>query len=363
MKHKELSAVEKICRQELNYRDALSCIETALSQKISVLLRGHPGVGKSALAKDLAQRMNLPLIDIRLAQKDPSEIAGVYFPDQENLQLKLLVPEWIQQAARKPVFIFLDEINAGITKLHQSAAYQLILDRKLGETELHPDTVVMAAGNLPEDQSFVTPLAQALCNRFIHFTLGVDPDEWLKWALTHEIDPAIINYIAEKGEKALYCNDGKAAFPSPRSWSRASQLLGSCPPQQRISLLRACVGTTATTHFLEYERLKRAFCPKAILEKGEGIDFSVAPKNEPSFIYAAVSSLSDYLRTNGSPKEHVVKNLVNFIKSSNIDPEYILIFLKSVERVPRLIPRMKKYQDYRDIAGNLSKLALPSGVA
>ena len=362
MKHNDLSVVEKLCSSKLNYRDALSCIETALTQKISVLLRGHPGVGKSALAKDLAQRMRLPLIDIRLAQKDPSEIAGVYFPDQKNGQLKLLVPEWIQQAARKPAFIFLDEINAGITKLHQSAAYQLILDRKLGETELHPDTVVMAAGNLPEDQSFVTPLAQALCNRFIHFTLGVDPNEWLKWALTHEIDPAIIRYIATKGEKALYCNDGKVAFPSPRSWSRASQLLRSCPAEQRTSLLRACVGATATTQFLEYESLNQAFCPKAILEKGEGIDFTVAPKNEPSFIYAAVSSLADYLRTNGSPKEYVVKNLVKFIKSSNIDPEYILIFLKSVARVPELIPRMKKYQAYRDIAGNLSKIALPPGV-
>ena len=358
MTNRETSAATHVDCLGLSYNEALECIQTVLNQKLSVLLRGHPGVGKSALAQELAQRMALPLIDIRLAQKDPSEIAGIYFPNHQTNELKLFVPDWVQRASREPVFIFLDEINAGVTKLHQSAAYQLVLDRKLGETQLHPKTVIMGAGNLPEDQSFVTPLAQALCNRFVHFTLGIDSEAWLKWAVANGIDAAIVSYIGAKGEKALYCNDGNVAFPTPRSWSKASHLFRSSPREQRKPLLEACVGQAAASQFFEYERLNQTFDPRDILERGKSIDLTVAPNNEPSFVYAAMSAMADYFRPDQPPKDQVVENLVNFIAHSGIDPEFIIIFLKRVANIPNLILRMKRYKAYRGVATELSTLTL-----
>ena len=120
----------------------------------------------------------LPLIDIRLAQRDPAELAGVYFPDHDRRCLSLYAPDWVRQVCEKPGLVFLDEINAAVTRLHQAAAYQIVLEHRVGPFKFHPDTLVLAAGNLEEDNAIVAQLSSALCNRFVHYTLRVDTDCW-----------------------------------------------------------------------------------------------------------------------------------------------------------------------------------------
>lgn len=166
----------------LGYSELAPLVETTLHAGISVLVRGHPGVGKSTLAADLAGRMNPQLIDIRLAQRDPAEICGVYFPNREQQVLDLFPPPWVREACEHPRFVFLDEVNAAVTKLHQAAAYQIVLEHRVGSCRFHKGTVVMAAGNLEEDNAIVSTLSSALANRFAHFILRVDARDWLAWA-------------------------------------------------------------------------------------------------------------------------------------------------------------------------------------
>jgi len=92
-------------------------IRSTLDAGISVLLLGAPGIGKSTLAMDLARVMKRKLIDIRLAQKDPAELGGVYFPNRETQTLELFPPAWVKRACAEPCLVFLDEFNAAVTKL------------------------------------------------------------------------------------------------------------------------------------------------------------------------------------------------------------------------------------------------------
>lgn len=178
-----------IMKEGYSYAELLLLVGAILSTGTSVLLRGHPGVGKSSMAAELAQKMRLPLIDIRLAQRDPADIGGVYFPDHQTRQLELFPPGWVKRACDEPVFIFLDEINAAVTRLHQSVASQIVLEHRIGEFAFHPQTVVLAAGNLEVDNAIVTSLSSALCNRFAHFILRVDVDGWIDWGLRAGIYP------------------------------------------------------------------------------------------------------------------------------------------------------------------------------
>jgi len=339
-----------------SYRELQSLVEHTLRNGISVLLRGHPGVGKSALALELSQRMELPLVDIRLAQRDPAELGGVYFPDKRRKVLALYPPDWVKRACDEPTLVFLDEINAAVTRLHQAAAYQIVLERRVGPFEFHPGTVVMAAGNLEEDNALVTPLSSALCNRFAHFTMRVDTRAWLEWGAGAGIAEPILAYIGRYGEEALYENSGDMAFPTPRSWAMASQLFQGADETAQKRVVASCVGLEAAEKFFNYLRLYRRVNAEKIIRKGQAMDFSRGKKAEPSFLYAAIFAVAAWLNNEGMVTCAQLPNVVKFARSPGLDPEYVFLFLRQLKRNPKLLQRLRSVPEYRELAGELVAL-------
>lgn len=327
-------------------------IEATLSAGISVLLRGHPGVGKSSLAVDLAEKMDLPMVDIRLAQRDPAELGGVYFPDRERKVLALFPPDWVRQACDEPVMVFLDEVNAAVTRLHQAAAYQIVLEKRVGPFRFHPDTVVMAAGNLDEDNAIVTQLSSALCNRFAHFTLRVDARSWLEWGAEQGVHEAILAYIGRHGEAALYDNDGEMAFPTPRSWAMASEVYSRSPDELRKRAVAACVGVVAAEKLESYLRIYRRVNAERIIRKGQAQDFRKGKKAEPSYVYAAIYAVAAWLNHEGKVRDRDLPNVVKFLRSPGLDMEYVFLFLRQVNA--ELRTRLKGVPEYRDLASQLA---------
>ena len=326
-----------------------------LDAGVSVLMLGHPGVGKSALAKTLASEMKIPLIDIRLAQKDPAEIGGVYFPDQENGVLKLLAPDWVKKACNEPCFVFLDEINAAVSKLHQAAAYQIVLEKRVGPFIFHPKTVVMGAGNLEEDNAIVAPLSSALANRFAHFQLRVDKKSWVEWGLDNGIDSRILGYISWMGEEALYLNSGDTlAFPSPRSWEMASKILQKSPHIDSKRIVTSCVGEVAAEGFASWLLLYGKVDPEAIVKKGQKIDFTSKKNNEPSFRYAAIFAVGSWVVSNLDKLEPAhLENLMLFANSKGLDPEYQFLFIGKLNRSKDLIGKLKVLKSYQKLSSEL----------
>ncbi|PZP56008.1 MAG: ATPase, partial [Azospira oryzae] len=54
-------------------------VAAASGEHTPVMLWGPPGVGKSRIIADLAQRHGVPLIDIRLSQMEPTDLRGIPF--------------------------------------------------------------------------------------------------------------------------------------------------------------------------------------------------------------------------------------------------------------------------------------------
>jgi SpoVK/Ycf46/Vps4 family AAA+-type ATPase len=310
------------------YPVLLPLVRQCLDRGVSVLLRGHPGVGKSALAAELAGQMHRPIIDIRLAQKDPAELAGVYIPNREKRRLELYPPDWVQQACEAPAFIFLDEMNAAVTKLHQSASYQIVLEHRVGPFTFHPETVVLAAGNLEEDEALAVPLSSALRNRFAHYILRVDADAWITWATSRSLSPDIVAYIAFRREPGLYKMTGEYAFPTPRSWTMAAQVDGDrLPDQQRKRLLTACVGPSAANEFQTFHRIYRQVDVEAILKHGQIPSLTNA---EPGFLYALTFAVVHLLRARGLPQAHC-PHLLSLLQAPGFSPEFQALLVKNLE--------------------------------
>ena len=350
------------------YDELLPLVRTTLEAGISVLVRGHPGVGKSALAAEVAAAMGLPMQDIRLAQRDPAELGGVYFPDRERRELALLPPSWVREVCERPGFVFLDELNAAVTRLHQAAAYQIVLERRVGDFRFHPETVVMAAGNLEEDGAIVSPLSSALCNRFAHFVLRVHVPTWLRWAGRAGISPVIVAYMRAHeryGEDILYAHDatgasgpdgGADAFPSPRSWAMASRVLERGAEGLRKRLVAACVGAAAADRLFAFQRIYDRVNPERIITHGRTPDFTAGPSAEPSFAHATVSAVANWLVQQPAVEAPWLDNLMALLRAPGLDPEYVFLLLRELKAKGDLTERLKVVPGYRELAGDLVQL-------
>jgi hypothetical protein len=336
------------------YDQLFPLIRCTLDAGISVLLLGSPGIGKSTMALELAACMKKTLIDIRLAQKAPAELGGVYFPNRETKTLELFPPAWVKLACEEPCLVFLDEFNAAITKLHQAAAYQIVLEKRIGEFKFHPDTVVLAAGNREDDNSIVMPLSSALCNRFAHFEMRPDVATWLKWAATHDIHENIMAFIQTYGEEVLFCASDTYSFPTPRSWEMASKVMRRVDEEDLKRAVAACVGLPMADRFYRYLEIYRRVNAKNIIAGKEKPDFH--KQSEPSFIYAAIFAVAGYL-SNAQVADKDLGNIVSFIASPGIGPEYQILFFRQLySRTTKLFDRLKTVPEFRELAGKIVNL-------
>ena len=135
--------------------EKLLCCEIASLGERShtpVMLWGPPGVGKSQIVAKVAADDSLPLIDIRLSQLEPSDLRGI--PFRVNERVEWAIPSMLPDQDRHGPqgILFLDEITSAPPSV-SAAAYQLILDRRLGDYEVPAGWAIVAAGNRQGDRS------------------------------------------------------------------------------------------------------------------------------------------------------------------------------------------------------------------
>ena len=226
-------------------------LSTAAGHHTPVMLWGPPGVGKSQIVAQVAARHAVPVVDIRLSQMEPSDLRGI--PFRVESRVEWAVPTLLPDAARHgPAgILFLDEITSAPPAV-SAAAYQLILDRRLGDYRVPDGWAIFAAGNRQGDRGVTYAMPAPLANRFSHFEVEAHLDDWAHWAYQNGIDERLIAFLRFKPE-LLFDFDpvknagGEMAFPSPRSWEFAHRALHKFGdhPAQLAGALAACVGQAA----------------------------------------------------------------------------------------------------------------------
>lgn len=213
-----------------------------------VMLWGPPGVGKSRIIAGIAQRRGVPLIDVRLSQMEPTDLRGIPFRSGDRVEWSVpaLLPDAVRHGERG--ILFLDEITSAPPTV-TAAAYQLILDRRLGEYRVPEGWAIFAAGNRQGDRGVTYVMPAPLANRFTHYQMEPHLDDWVAWAHENGIDPRIIGFLRFRPD-LLFAFDpahNPLAFPSPRSWEYAHRALAKFghAPDLLPDALQACVGVAA----------------------------------------------------------------------------------------------------------------------
>jgi len=211
-------------------KGAKRSLRKAFKNKRPIFLWGPPGIGKSDIIKQLGNELEAHVIDVRLSLWEPTDIKGIPYFDSNDGTMRWAPPGELPSKEfaknHKMIILFMDEMNSAAPAV-QAAAYQLVLNRRVGTYELPDNVVMVAAGNRESDKGVTYRMPAPLANRFVHLEMNVDWEDWFDWAAENKIHKDVLGFLTFS-KKDLYDFDPKSssrAFATPRSWSFVSELL------------------------------------------------------------------------------------------------------------------------------------------
>ncbi len=235
-----------------------SVVEELIKKRLPIFIWGPPGIGKSSVVKEIAVRRELAFIDLRLSLLDPTDLKGIPFFEAETREGVWAKPSFLpREDDTREGILFLDEINTAPPAV-QASAYQLILDRKVGEYTLPAGWSIVAAGNRENDRGVVYKMPPPLANRFVHFEMEVDFADWKRWAYGAGIESSIIAYL-EYDRQMLFTFDPTShakAFATPRSWEYVDSIVKSAIAEElHLDVISGAVGREAAIGYLSYRKV------------------------------------------------------------------------------------------------------------
>lgn len=325
-------------------------ILNAHKKKVSVMLWGPPGVGKSSIVKQCAEELGVALIDLRLPQLEPPDLRGIPAPNRESHKAEWFYPEFLPESGKG--ILFLDEIEKAQVAV-KNAALQLVLDRKIGSYTLPDGWSIVGAGNRDDDGCFSLPLGSALCNRMIHFEVEPNYDAWLEWARKNGISDTILGYLNFRQDHLYRYEPGDNAFPSPRSWEMLNTMLdGVETSAEQNELLEAVVGKVVAQEYRVFNAVYRNVNVEDILVRGILPDFSKLEKGkEQSFIYAVTTAVAHSIKKRKN-FDGIEANTAKFV--SFLNAEMRAVFCKQIPTT--YLSKMIKHESFRPVAEELMRV-------
>lgn len=277
-------------------KDVLALLARCMKVGRPAMIWGPPGIGKSELIAEIGQAQNRPVIDMRLLLLEPTDIKGIPYYNPETNTMKWaqpsdlpmnVKPRDIKQAkiniaaaeasedeiaidkAKEHLAIleeavlfsrailFLDEINAAPQSV-QAAAYQLILNRRVGEYRLPEGVSMVCAGNRESDKGVTFRMPSPLANRLVHMEMGANFEDWQKWAIGNRVHADVVGFLSYHKQKLFNFDpkSGDKAFATPRSWVFVGQLIDDALPESmNTSLVAGTVGEGLAIEFSAHRRV------------------------------------------------------------------------------------------------------------
>src|SRR6056300_1825085 len=313
---------------------AKASIKHAIAKKRPIFLWGPPGIGKSDIVHQIADTINAHVIDIRLSLWEPTDIKGIpYFDSNANKMVwgapaELPTEEFAAQY--DTIVLFLDEMNSAAPAV-QAAAYQLILNRRVGQYRLPDNVIIVAAGNREADKGVTYRMPAPLANRFVHLEMAVNFDDWFQWAADNKIHKDVLGYLTFS-KKDLYDFDPKSpsrSFATPRSWSFVSELLeDELDAETTTDLVSGAVGEGLAVKFMAHRKVASQLPnPSEILEG----KITELKSKEISAMYSLTVSLCYELKEANDKKDKKFNDKVNkFLRfmMDNFDTELVVMGIK-----------------------------------
>ncbi len=315
-----------------------SSLTAMIKAQIPAFLWGPPGIGKSSIVKQIAEANDYGFIDLRLALMDPTDLKGIPFYDKEAHQALWAPPSFLPREGEG--ILFLDELNSAPPAV-QASAYQLILDRKVGEYTLPEGWAIVAAGNREGDRGVVYRMPSPLANRFVHLEMDVNVEDWRDWAYESSLDERVIAYIGYKSDD-LFSFDptqNEKSFATPRSWEFVSSVLQSGMDEKLLlETIGGAIGKDRAVRFLSFAKVMHRLPDiEAILDSGNG-----AYPEEVDVLHALATGLVMAIIKN--PSKERMDNLLNY--TLELQSEFSVMVVQDLQRAGFTMEEQKAFDKW-----------------
>lgn len=158
-----------------------------MKSRIPVVLVGEPGVGKTAMMKELAEKQGYELITLVGSRMDSTDVSGVpkaqefaFEGEEEPLTATVYAMPWWQMRIlrKKKVILFLDEMSNTPPSV-QASMLTLLQDREFDNgTKMPEETIVVGAMNPTEQAADGYELSEPTTNRICFIPWSPTIKEW-----------------------------------------------------------------------------------------------------------------------------------------------------------------------------------------
>lgn len=298
----------------------------------SVMLWGPPGVGKSQAVRQIAENIErktdkkVVVTDVRLLLFNPIDLRGIPTANAEKTLAIWLKPQIFQMDSREDIIniLFLDEISAAPQSV-QAAAYQITLDRVVGEHKLPDNCIVIAAGNRTTDKSVAFKMPKALANRLLHIEVEGSFISWKQWAINAGINDKVVGFLSFRQSYLMAFNGSNddIAFATPRSWEMVSNILNGidCNVDRVYPLIAGLVGTGVAVEFRTWNSVYKDLPSIEDIFEGKMPNM---PKGTDA-MYALISSMTYYAKNHKDDME-AIANSIRY--ADRMPPDFSTVLLK-----------------------------------
>ena len=239
--------------------DQIEGLIKAVGHKRTVLVQGHMGTGKSSLLRTLSAAM--PTHTACYFDCTTKDLGDITLPNlataDEQGYVTYATNEELGAHLKKPIILMIDEYGKANPAV-KNALLRLMLERKIGSYELHPDSVIFATTNLGAEGvgDLLPPHAR---NRITVVTARKPSNmEFIEWGINNGVDHTMLGWCKDNPQLFHSFDDHpnpddnpyiyhpkqqRAAFVTPRSLEAASDILKSRGGMDDQTVTAALMGT------------------------------------------------------------------------------------------------------------------------
>lgn len=292
---------------------------------------GHHTMKHCDLCRRAKQRRwvavpHVKLIDVRLATMDPIEVKGLNFPTDDG-RTEYGIPDMFPVDTEEFCILFFDEFSCAPGAV-QNAALSIILDRKVHQSPLSPNCVMVAAGNRDVDGGYTVRISGPMANRLAWQSLRLDEDDFIQWGIENGLSPVILGAVRAYPQDFLKeFNKNEQAQSTPRTLEFLSRVLDqqNDPSDAQIrALAEPLIGPSAANTLMGFLAEYVHIAPADIIMKGVMPKFE---KSEVSRMFAASAAIRHWIvknmsevipaskdKTEIATKQQRIKNFYTFLK-------------------------------------------------